>query len=207
MPVLSPFSDFLKTNNDQQTTKFQQPTTNNQQLTTMSCALTLGYTLDCRDNVGGVKEIYITELSNITTPAVTSGTVTAIAMKTGSQFWKYQLEKETSALVEHCLTNDVNGTVYYEQDLDFSIRKLQATWRNEIRALAQNRLAVIVLDRNGHYWLCGMNNGLELQNSDSLTGKAMGDFSGYQLKFKGKEELPMPQVVLSDFSVLLSPAA
>jgi len=35
----------------------------------------------------------------------------------------------------------------------------------------------------------------------------MGDFNGYQLKFKGKEELPMPQVVLSDFSPLLSPAA
>ena len=173
----------------------------------MSCALTQGYTLDCRDNVGGVKEIYITELVNMTTPMVSSGTVTAITMATGTQFWKYQLEKETSSLVEHIQTSDTNGTIHYEQDLDFSIRKLQANWRNEIRSLAQNRLAVIVLDRNGKYWLCGLNNGLELQNSDTLTGKAMGDFNGYQLKFKGKEELPMPQVILSDFSTLLSPAA
>jgi len=173
----------------------------------MSCALTQGYTLDCRDNVGGVKEVYITELSNMTTPSISSGTVTSITMKTGSQFWKYQLEKETSSLAEHIQTNDANGTVYYEQDLDFNIRKLQATWRDQIRALAQNRLAVIVLDRNGSYWLCGLNNGLELQKSETITGKAMGDFNGYQLKFKGKEELPMPQVVLSDFSVLLSPAS
>ncbi len=173
----------------------------------MSCALTQGYTLDCRDNVGGVKEIYVTELVNMTTPTVSSGTVTAITMATGTQFWKYQLEKETSSLVEHIQTNDTNGTIHYEQDLDFSIRKLQANWRNEIRSLAQNRLAVIVLDRNGKYWLCGLNNGLELQNSDTQTGKGMGDFNGYQLKFKGKEELPMPQVVLSDFAALLSPAA
>ncbi len=173
----------------------------------MSCALTQGYTLDCRDNVGGVREIYITELSNMTAPTVTSGTVTAITMQTGSQFWKYQLEKETATLIEHIQTSDANGTVYFEQDLDFTIRKLQAAWRNEIKSIAQNRLAIIVLDRNGLYWLCGMNNGLELQNSDTATGKGMGDFNGYHLKFKGKEEQPMPQVVLSDFSVLLSPAA
>ena len=173
----------------------------------MSCALTQGYTLDCRDNVGGVKEIYITELANMTTPTVSSGTVTSITMQTGTQFWQYQLEKETSSLIEHIQTNDSNGTIYYEQDLDFSIRKLQANWRNEIRSLAQNRIAVIVLDRNGKYWLCGMNNGLEIQNSETLSGKGMGDFNGYQLKFKGKEELPMPQVVLADFATLLSPAA
>jgi hypothetical protein len=172
----------------------------------MSCALTQGYALDCRDNVGGIKEVYITELSNMTTPEVTSGTVTAITMQTGSRFWKYQLEKETSALVEHIQTNDANGTVFYEQDVDFTIRKLHATWRDEIKSLAQNRLAVIVLDRNGSYWLCGMNNGLELQSSDIQTGKAMADFNGYHLKFKGKEEQPMPQVVLSDFGVLLTPA-
>ena len=173
----------------------------------MSCALTQGYTLDCRDNVGGVKEVYITELVNMNTPTITSGTVTSITMHTGTQFWKYQLEKETSSLVEHIITNDANGTVHYEQALDFSIRKLQANWRNEIRLLAQNRLAIIVLDRNGKYWLCGMNNGAELQNSDTLTGKGMGDFNGYQLKFLGKEEQPMPQVVLSSFDALLSPAA
>jgi len=172
----------------------------------MSCALTQGYTLDCRDNVGGVKEIYVTELANVTSSTVSSGTVTAITMLTGSQFWKYQLEKETSSLVEKIQTNDSNGTIYYEQDLDFSIRKLQANWRNEIRSLAQNRLAFIVLDRNGKYWYCGINNGLELQSSDTQTGKGMADFNGYQLKFKGKEELPMPQVVLGDFAALLSPA-
>jgi outer membrane protein assembly factor BamB len=173
----------------------------------MSCALTQGYALDCRDNVGGIKEIYITELPHITSPTITAGTVTAITMQTGSQFWKYQLEKETATLVEHIQTNDANGTVHYEHALDFSIRKLQANWRNEIRLLAQNRLAIIVLDRNGKYWLCGMSNGMELQNADTSTGKGMGDFNGYQLKFKGKEEQPMPQVILSDFTVLLSPAA
>ena len=45
----------------------------------MSCAIVTGYTLDCKDAVAGIKNLYITEHANVT--AVTenaSGFVTAI---------------------------------------------------------------------------------------------------------------------------------
>jgi hypothetical protein len=182
----------------------------NKKLIILTCALTQGYTLDCRDNVGGLKAVYITEWANVnfasTGYTATSGTITALPMLSTHQFWTYDLEKETGSLVENIQTNDANGTVWYEQDIDFPIRKMQASERNEIRNIAKNRLAIIVLDRNGKYWLCGEKNGMELQPSNANSGKAMGDYNGYMLKFKGKEEAPMQEVSASIIPALLIPA-
>ncbi len=49
----------------------------------MACAIVAGYSLDCKDTVGGIKSLFITEQANIT--AVTenaSGYVTAITKVT-----------------------------------------------------------------------------------------------------------------------------
>jgi hypothetical protein len=159
------------------------------------CALTTGYAIPCRDAVGGIKTAYFTEFANVTsvTPD-SSGNVTVITMAANTKFRKYDLVKETGELTEKIMTSVVNGTVYYEQDLNFTIRKMVAIWRNEIRLLAQNLLIAVVVDANGNQWICGLSNGLDLDPSDAKTGKAKGDFNGYELKFKGKEELPMAPV-------------
>lgn len=172
----------------------------------MACALTQGYTLDCRDNVGGIKEKYVTEHANITAITAASGIITAITMASGTMFRKYELEKETGSFTENIQTNDANGTIFYEQDSVMPIRKLQASLRNEIKLLAQNRLVIIEKDRNGKYWLLGENNGMELQPSTAATGTAMGDFNGYTLNFKGKEENPAQEVSSGIISGLLTPA-
>jgi len=176
----------------------------------MSCALTQGYNVDCRDSVGGIKELYISELDNITgTTGSASGNITAVTMTTGSQFRKYQLDANMNPADwdEQIQANSQNGSLFYEQSLNLKLRKMQATLRNEIRLLAQNRLAVIVLDRNGKYWLLGLNNGLEIQPSKSGSGSGMGDFNGYQLVFKGMEELPACEVTGTLIDALLQPAS
>ena len=154
----------------------------------MACALTSSYTLDCRDNVGGIKTVYMTELANISSITSASGVITAISMVATKVFRTYQLEKETGEYNEAITTNDVNGTLYYDQNVTLPIRKLSATLSSEIKLIAQNRLAMIVLDRNGKYFLVGETNGAELQTSTASAGKAMGDYNGYTLIFKGKEE-------------------
>ena len=173
----------------------------------MPCALTQGYTLDCRDNVGGIKEVLLTELENITAITASNGSISVITMATGKQFRKYQLVKETGTWSEKIQTSTENGTLFYEQDLAFPIRKLAVAWRNELKLLAQNRLVAIIKDRNGIYWLAGENNGLELEPSEGMTGKAMGDFNGYNLVFKGKEENGAQVVASGIITALLSPAA
>lgn len=154
----------------------------------MACALTSSYTLDCRDNVGGIKKVYFTELANVTSFTSASGVITAITMVSTKVFRVYELEKETGEFSDNPTTSQENGTLYYEQDLTVPIRKLSATLSSEIKLLAQNRLVAIVLDRNGKYFVLGKNNGMELEPSTGKSGKAMGDYNGYNLVFKGKEE-------------------
>jgi hypothetical protein len=71
---------------------------------------------------------------------------------------------------------------------------MDASLRNELLLLAQNRLIAIVLDRNDTYWMLGRNNGLELSAGTAQTGTAMGDRNGYDMTFTALEESPMVTV-------------
>lgn len=173
----------------------------------MSCVLTSGYTLDCRDNVGGIETIYITELANKNAITAASGVITAFTLTTGKQFWTYNIQKETASITENIPDGIANGTLHYEQTLVMTLRKLQATLRNEIYLLAQNNLMIIVKLRTGKYFLLGQNTGMELQTLASTSGTAMGDASGYTLTFIGKETTGMQEVTSSLITTLTAPAS
>ena len=66
---------------------------------------------------------------------------------------------------------------------------------------------VIVLDKNGVYWLCGEDGGLSLMTSTSPLGKAMGDFNGFDLVLGGNEPDSMIEVQGSLIATLIAPAA
>jgi hypothetical protein len=55
----------------------------------MACALTQGYTLDCSDSYGGVKELHLIEFDNVSSFTESAGVVTAITKATGKAFKKY----------------------------------------------------------------------------------------------------------------------
>ena len=169
----------------------------------MSCALTQGYTLGCRDSVGGIKEVRFIEFANVTGVAVTSGNVVSGITTTGSsKFWKYDLTKQTSQFTETINADQPNGTIHYQQDLQIVLNKMTAALRNELRLLGQNRLMAIVLDRNGVYWLLGSLNGLELSAGTAQTGTAFGDRNGYDITFTAMEEQPMREVQSSIIAAL-----
>ena len=59
----------------------------------MACAIVSGYALDCKDTVGGIKTVYITELANVSSVTENaSGYVTAITMSGSKKFFTYALE-------------------------------------------------------------------------------------------------------------------
>jgi hypothetical protein len=72
--------------------------------------------------------------------------------------------------------------------------------------MAQNRLMVIVLDRNGIYWLLGESNGLDLVTGNFSSGTAMADRNGYELSFVGKEPNQAQSVTSGLMATLLVPA-
>lgn len=153
----------------------------------MPCNLTQSYNLDCRDSVGGLKEVYFMELGNLTSFTEASGVVTAIIKASGKKFYKYALVKQTSKFEDTLTVNEENGTVFSAQKLTVMLNKMQANTRNEITLLAQNLLVCIAADRNGKYWFLGATNGIVINTIKGETGTKMGDRNGYTLEFEGAE--------------------
>lgn len=161
----------------------------------MACALTQGFSLDCRDSIGGVKAVWFIAHANVTAVTQASGVVTAITDT--SSWYKYNLVKNTASLTENITGSVENGSVLYAPELNIIINKLQANTRNEILLLAQNTLMAIVQDQNNKYWLLGVQNGIDLTTGSAATGVAGGDRNGYSLTFTGTEPALAPEVQAS----------
>lgn len=168
----------------------------------MACALTQGYTLDCKDSLGGIKAVWFIATGNVSSITEASGVVSAITKASGKVFYKYELVKNTGSVTETITTSVENGTVFYAQELSIVLNKLQANTRNEILLLAKNYLLAVVQDANDKYWLLGKVQGLDLTGGTSATGTAQGDRSGYTLTFTGSEKELAPEVNSSVISGL-----
>jgi hypothetical protein len=173
----------------------------------MPCNLTQNITIDCKDSIGGLKEVLFIEFDNVTTITEASGVVTAITLATGKQFRRYQLPKETGFFTEAPNASVQNGTIFYQQELTVVINKMQANTRNEIQLLAQNRLISIALDLNGKYWLLGREQSLDLTGGEGGSGTAHGDRNGYTRVFTGQERQMAPEVTSGIIAALLVPAS
>jgi hypothetical protein len=173
----------------------------------MSCSLTTGYALGCRDSVGGIKTIYV-QGWNATGTVNTNGSGTVTGF-TGfsSGFYEYDLTKATSSMTETLNASIENGSLYYTPEVTFSINKLQVAVRNELRLLARNRLLVIVQDNNNRYWVLGAANGLEATAGTAGSGTAFGDRSGYEMTLTGMEPDPMLLIVSTTFTPLATQIA
>lgn len=172
----------------------------------MPCALTQGYTLDCRDSLGGIVEVYFTEAANVTAVTEASGVISTITKATGKRFWKYELVKDTSMLNQTLNASVANGSTFYGQELQIVLNKLQTNTRNEILLLAQNSLVAVVKDSNGLYWYLGKTRGIDMTAGAVSTGTSQADRSGFQLTFTGSEPALAPSVTSSIIAGLLTTA-
>ena len=178
----------------------------------MSCALTQGYTLGCRDGVGGIKEIRIASFNPTGSFATNgSGIVTAFtgyaSGTAGSNaFYRYELTKNTSMLSEALTASLENGTVFYDQQATFVINKLQVQVRNQLMFMARSRVLAIITDYNGQNYLIGAENGADISAATADTGTAFGDRSGYSTTIQGLERFPMYAVTGSLLATLTASA-
>lgn len=153
----------------------------------MSCAITAGYSIACRDGVGGIDAVYITEFANVTFTEA-AGAVTAIAKGTGKRYWKFEIPTKSSATAHSNPVGSVeNGSFFYEQGVDFPINKRDATTRNIVATLGKSKCSIITKGKDGVYTLYGKAYGLYLGSSTGMVGAAAGDANGYVLKFEGVE--------------------
>jgi hypothetical protein len=169
----------------------------------MSCAITSGRTLPCREGQGGISEVYFTELANKDSITTVDGAITAFTLTSGKKFFRYDLVKKTSSFEETIKANVENGTLAYEQMLNLIFNKGETSTRNQIRLLAQNVLLCIVKDKNNKYWLMGEENGVDLTEGKFSSGVNGEDRNGYELTFMGEEREGMKEVTSSLIAALI----
>ena len=162
----------------------------------MACTLiTAGIARGCKDNVGGIKTVWLlpkVQIASIASVAG-SGVITAITT-TGTtpvpKFKRFEMNKNSSNWVENIQSNVQNGSVGYEQVLTMIFSKNEATKRNVIKLLGTNELVALVLDLNGTYWYLGETAGLDVTAGSSASGTAMADLNGWTITLGSNEPEP-----------------
>ena len=174
-----------------------------------TCDITSGFTLGCRDNSGGLKNLYILSGSIDTIVGADAGFITGI---TGSgEFFKFELFRQTSDYSEAITATPENGTVFYDQTLNATFFKLQSATRNQVRVLAKNPDLKIIVETNngsvdgvGKFFLMGQENGAQLLSGTAQTGTAFGDLNGYTLTFSAQEPEPASEISGSSLATIMS---
>lgn len=159
----------------------------------MPCAITGGYTIDCRESVGGIETVYLIENSALydasgnSRVTEASGTVTAMTKATGKRFWKFEVPRATASSSNAMTGSTENGTVFFTHQITFPINSRSASVRNTITTLAKNRLTFVTKEMDGTYRMYGKEFGLFLDTAEAGSGTAAGDRNGYNLTFSSVE--------------------
>lgn len=151
-----------------------------------SCmTLTSGICRGCRDNVGGIKKIYVTDITNVTFPlTVYNGVVTDITLETDTDWYVLEPNKYSSSWTENINVSVENGTLGYEQVITAVFGKNDQALRDTINELAQGDLMMIIVDNNNVMWLIGSkDNGAYVSGGNSASGTALTDLNGWTLNF------------------------
>jgi hypothetical protein len=154
----------------------------------MACAITGGYTIDCRESVGGIQTIWVIEKSKIASYAQTDGTLTAITMSpSGQTFYKVEVPRGTAFATNAITASQENGTFFYTHLVSFPINSRSATVRNLINVLAKNKCCFVTLENDGIYRAYGFSFGLFLDSAEAGSGTALADRNGYMCSFSSQE--------------------
>jgi hypothetical protein len=153
----------------------------------MPCAITSGYTIDCRENIGGLKAVYLIEFGNVSGVVEVSGLVTGLTKVTGKRFYKFEVPRAVANTSSAGTGSEENGSFFYTHQVVFPLNKRDSTTANIVRTLAKNKLMAVTLDMDGNYRMYGKGNGLYIATTESGSGTAAGDRNGYNITMTGIE--------------------
>ena len=150
----------------------------------MACSQVLnGIAADCQTNVGGVREVYIANYSDVTAIEVdeTSNMIKTITMADTAKFKKYAFKKNTSSMTSTLNVDPANGVNFVQTDLALVFAKQETVKRMEIAKLSLGELRVIVLDANGKYWFLGQEEFVSATAGTAETGVNRTDGNKYTI--------------------------
>jgi len=156
----------------------------------MACEIALGRTEKCKDAVGGLKAVYFVNWGDMTDVTYDVTNTDAISAVAGSpSAYKYEL-KGNSSFEQAITSSRENGTTFFEQTLNLTLKKLSIVDHKQIKLLSYGRPQVVVEDNNGNLFLAGLEHGMEVSGGTIVTSGDMGGLSGYTLVLSGQEPVP-----------------
>jgi len=154
----------------------------------MSCVLTSGRIEPCRDNIGGIKNVYLFPFVEYSYTQIEGVRGVEITSFPSSDIYKYEVQGGTFS---ENITNDEFG-IKYEQNLNVILTKQDLITTNELNAVQKLDLRYIVEYNNGKFRMGGVYNGARLTSYSIDSGGEKSSFNGYNLTFTGVEEYSAP---------------
>ena len=176
----------------------------------MACDITRGRLIDCKDQIGGLRAIYIckTYNNNIsatatinTTEMTTAGFATwSGASGSATTVFKYDLVPNLSSMTVTINADNANGTTFFTQALSVTLQKIDHDMTNELRLMAYSRAQIFVQDTNDNVFLLGIDNGCHVSGGSVVTGAGKGDMTGYTIEFTAEEKEPLYNIIKTNGS-------
>lgn len=162
----------------------------------MSCTITSGRTLSCKDSVSGLKSIYIInydDLSyeNIEFDATNTDEVEKWNPATQLTMYKYEL-KGANSMETTVNSSRESGTTFFETALNIQLKKQDVATHKTIKLLAYGRPRIVCRSMTNQFFLMGVEQGSDLIGGTISSGQNLGDFNGYSMNFQSQETLPSP---------------
>tara|TARA_B100001057_G_scaffold360795_1_gene363147 strand:+ start:432 stop:983 length:552 start_codon:yes stop_codon:yes gene_type:complete len=154
----------------------------------MSCDLSAGRLINCRDIVGGIQAVYFINFGGLGAITLTNDEVTDMA---GTfQAFKFDVRSTGNSLEQAITASNESGTTFFEQTLSLSLPKLTKEDMVQFKLLTFGRPHCVIVDNNGNALLAGKEHGLSVSGGSITTSDSMAGMSGTTLTLSGQEKLP-----------------
>jgi hypothetical protein len=168
----------------------------------MSCFISSGYTLDCRNaSTGGLNTIWLLggSASSSITGWTENGDEQIVSISGSGTMYKFELTKQGSSFTEEIGINTTAQSVVFQPTLVMNLPRLDKDLRVLFQNLvSQNSIVGVFKDNNGRYWSFAFVNGALVTSGAIATGLAYTDLNGLSaLTMQGGEPNATQEIVVS----------
>jgi len=155
----------------------------------MACDLANGRKLPCKDQKGGIKNLYF---ANYDAYGIVVASDIVTGLGTLAEVFKWELKGTANTSTQTMTTSRDNGTTFFSQVVAGTLPYLTPEAQNELTLMAYGRPIVFVEDYNGNITIVGLENGAELTGGTVVTGGASGDLTGFTIELTAEEKRGAP---------------
>ena len=161
----------------------------------MSCAITKGRGIGCKNAFAGIKNIYILDFSAVIEALGDSNGTITLPTDNSAEFFKFEVKGGQSSLETTVNSSRENGTTFYESTLNVTFQNLDVATQEELKLLNRGRAHYVVeMYKDGvgntKRLLMGLKNGVEITGGTMVTGAAPGDLQGFTITAVATETDP-----------------